>query len=128
MCPGHCPSCVLHTHNRTVEKLLQQLLLAGLHKNMTASLRDAFVEKVTDVMDRDVFLHKHTNKQDSWRFPLTDDKKLDDVSLSNNEARTVANGLQHMIDVCVEAYPQDYNDSWSDACAKFNVSQWCILT
>jgi len=89
---------------------------------MTASLRDAFVEKVTAVMDRDVFLRNNTNKQGSWRFPLTDDKKLDDVSLSTNEARTVAKGLQHLVDVCVEAYPQDYKDSWSNTCAKFNVT------
>jgi len=30
LCPGHCPSGMMHLHNRTVGKLLQHLILAGL--------------------------------------------------------------------------------------------------
>jgi len=128
LCPVQCPSCMLHAHNRTVEKLLQQLLLSGLRQNMTSSLRDAFVEKVTGVMDRDVFLRKNTNKQGSWKFPLTDDKKLYDVSLSNNEARTVTKDLQHLVEMCVLRHTHKTAKTRGVTPVQSSTSQWCILT
>ena len=66
------------------------------------------------------------SKSKGWRFPLTNDSKLDDVNLSNNRARSFAKHFHFLVEVCTERYDNEYKDAWLDICERF-VSVFAII-
>jgi len=122
--PGVCIPCFLHHNNRVVEKIVQQLLVAGLGRCDEKADKEKFAKLVKEVIDRDIYKRslKHINDSGRFKFPLTEDGKLDDISLSNSEARAFASGFKHLVKVCLDAYDDDeYKALWLDCCQRFNV-------
>ena len=126
--PGQCPPCVLHHNNRTVEKIVQQLFLVGMRRNMSKSKLDDFITRVELVVNRDILRRSnmHIDDRGGWHFSLTDGRKLDDVNLSNGRARIFMQEFHHLVKVCTEGYKDDLlTANWNDACDKFNVvAKW----
>jgi hypothetical protein len=102
MCPGLCIPCVLHHNNRTTEKVLQQILLAGMSLNMHRL--DEYLEHISLVVNRDVFGKKNIQdgKSIGWKVPVTEKKQLDDVKLSNTQARAFIANFEVFVEHCLE--------------------------
>ena len=58
--PGIFPTCILHGKMRMVEKLIHQLILAGLRKNATGQNFTQFCFRVEDTVNNDI-LARHTS-------------------------------------------------------------------
>ena len=121
--PGQSPLCVLHAFMRMTEKIVQQIFLHGLRDNISSkAMLDAFIANVEKVMREEVFAHKTSSRSSSWKFPLSSDRKLEDINLSNTKARKIAKMMHSIIYVCISgAQNEAHNASWKDIASKFLV-------
>ena len=117
--PGQCPPCVLHAHCRIVEKIVQQLLLAAMRKVTSNDDLDNLVTLVETTVNDNMLKRVTVSKSKGWRFPLTNDRKLDDINLSNNRARSFAKNFHFLVEVCTERYEVSYKLTWMDICERF---------
>ena len=64
--PGVLPMCILHAKMRMCEKLIQQLILTGMHKNLSGSSFKAYCKKVESTVNMDILgritLHAETGQ------------------------------------------------------------------
>ena len=120
--PGQCIPCILHHNNRTTEKLIQQLLLVGLQSN-TDHLKD-FVASVNNTVNRDIFgrTFMHINDTSGWRVPMTGDgKQLDDVKLSNVQARDFVKNFKFLVEICTQNCDIELKDAWLVVYRRFKI-------
>jgi hypothetical protein len=117
--PGQCPPCILHHNNRTTEKLVQQLLWVGLRHAHDLS---NFVASVNTTVNRDIFgrSNMHINDSSGWRVPMTrDGKQLDDINLSNTQARDFVKHFEFLVNICTQNCAVELKDAWQDICRRF---------
>ena len=104
--PGECIPCDLHSKNRGAEKIVQQLLIAGMRMLGPGELDD-YVGRVEEAVNT-LILNRTTRNDDesgSWAFPLTKDgKKLGDVTFLNPMATKFIGALELLLPVCVDRY------------------------
>ena len=83
LAPDQCLPCILHLNNRIVEKLVQQILLVGMRFYSNGGALDEYVKRVEQVVNTSVMMKSDVQIRQGghWRFPLTNKKKLDDVSM-----------------------------------------------
>jgi hypothetical protein len=109
MDPGQCPPCILHHSNRTGEKLVKQIILAGLQLNQSSreepKRKQQYLDRVGDVVTRLVFQRDlHEDDKSGWKVPMTKEGKLGEVNLSNKAARAFVNNFEHLIDACLDGH------------------------
>ena len=84
--PGICVPCDLHTKNRVVEKLVQQILLAGMRRLQPGKL-DAHINQAENIVNGAILNRLILYMEDNfgrWTFPLDDTKKkVKGISFSN---------------------------------------------
>ena len=117
--PGNSPPCVLHFHMRTIEKIVQQILIAGLLECTCKNDRVEFVDRVSRVVNRDVFGRTSLHEEDKsgWRVPMSDDfSSLKDINLDGRQTRDFEAHMDHLIDVCLgdHTFGQDYVVDWRE--------------
>ena len=110
MCPGLCIPCVLHHNNRVTEKVLQQILLRGMNHNLHRL--DEFLATTAVIVNRDVFGKVNITDVNScgWKVPITDKKQLDDVKLSNSQARRFIDNFEVIVNHCLANHVEQ--DQW----------------
>ena len=122
--PEECVPCVLHHNNRTVEKILQQLLLAMMRYHTGKKALDKAIKELELIVNRDILLRseQHLNDAGGWHFPLTEKRQLGDINLQNNDARKFVLGFEHLVRFCTAGYGDpEYAENWLDAVQKFRV-------
>ena len=104
--PEECVPCVLHHNNRTVEKILQQLLLAMMRYHTGKKALDKAIKELELIVNRDILLRseQHLNDAGGWHFPLTEKRQLGDINLQNNDARKFVLGFEHLVRFCTAGY------------------------
>ena len=98
-----------------VEKLIHQLILAGLHKNATGQIFTQFYSRVEDTVNNDILGRSSCNSEiGQWRVPLdkNDAKKLGDVKLSGASLTKFLAGLEHLARTCTADYRDEYTTEW----------------
>ena len=121
--PGNAIPCRLHDHNRTAEKLAQQLFVCGMRMLLPGEL-PAFIEEIENVVNTLIFHRSmiHLESEDGyWRFPIskTDPNKLGDVSFDNDPAKAFTAGMHHIVPVCTRKYEPEVGANWLCAIEKF---------
>ena len=121
--PGSLPCCILHAKMRMCEKIIQQIILAGMRKNATGQHFDNYCKKVEDMVNSEILSRTTCNEDGHWKVPLDkkDKKKLGDVKLSGPSADKFMAGFNHLVDACTSDYTPEYREKWQLACSKFLV-------
>lgn len=103
ICPSKAPPCILHFHQRTMEKIVSEILSRGIDCCSSRQAIQDFATDVNQVVNRDVFgrIHLHTDDQSGWSVPLTPDgKELGEISMDGSTAKMFMNKIDYLIDVC----------------------------
>ena len=119
MCPSKQPPCILHFHQRTIEKITAEIIARGLECCRSGRERESFVTKVNQVVNRDVFgrMDRHEDDNTGWRVPLKDDKKtLADITMDDSTAKMFEKNINYLIDVCLQSHPlgEEYVSDWKE--------------
>ena len=119
--------CILHAHCHMAEKMVQQLLIAGMRKHPSGQQLDKFVANVETCMNETILCRVTASVSKGWMF-LLKDRKLDDVNLSNKRAHTVTKNLTNLVEVCTAKYDVEYWNKWTTVCSQFlTVTEWLDL-
>ena len=120
--PGILAICILHAKMRMAEKLVQQLILAGLRKNPSGKEFEIFCKKVEITVNNDILGRAACNAEvGQWRVPLskTDAKQLGDIKLSGASSVKFMAGLSRLVETCTADYSTEYTAKWISACNLF---------
>jgi hypothetical protein len=63
--PGDTASCIMHFHQRTIEKIVSILLKAGLSECNGPEEIEAFLTKINVVVNRDIFGRQNRHEEDT---------------------------------------------------------------
>eukprot|EP00956_Cyclotella_meneghiniana_P025417 scaffold53052_cov53-Cyclotella_meneghiniana.AAC.2 len=102
MCPSKQPPCILHFHQRTIEKITAEIIARGLECCRSGRERESFVTK---------------DDNTGWRVPLKDDKKtLADITMDDSTAKMFEKNINYLIDVCLQSHPlgEEYVSDWKE--------------
>ena len=125
LCPGQCPPCILHANNRMVEKIVQQILLAGMRKNPSGQALSAFATRVEEAVNNEILKRTESRTRDmaNWSFPFDKDNhgKLGDVTFNNKQAKKFAKGFKYLVAACTQDYDKKYQLGWAKTCEQYNV-------
>ena len=90
-----------------MEKMIQQLILAGMRKNPTGSRFDEHCARVELAANTNILGCTACNARNGqWKVPLDkkDNKKLGDVKRSASAATKFMTGLDYLVEECTSDY------------------------
>ena len=122
MNPGSLPPCILHGLMRMTEKILQQLMLAGLRKNPSGKMFSDYCKRVSSTVNAKILGRSEVNMNTGqWKVPLDkkDPKKLGEVKLSGSMAKKFMLGFDDFVEVCTADHSTEFSDLWKMTCSKF---------
>ena len=114
--PGICVLCHLHAQNREGEKILSELLLAGMRQLEPGKL-PWFVAEVEMAVNEHILNRStiHSGDDGQWSFPLDDArKKLKAVNLSNPVAQKFVAKLEKLYECCLVRYSDKTTHQWRE--------------
>ena len=82
--PGECLPCHLHAQNREGEKLLKEMLLAGMRRLLTGELV-GYVHQVETIVNTEILSRStmHHGEDGQWTFPIDHEQhKLKEINLT----------------------------------------------
>ena len=88
--PVHwCIPCIMHLHNRVVEKIIAMLFKMGYSRRSTPEDRDAYVQALETTMNTCVLGSQYNETH--WKVPLNEGKTdiLAEISLTNMQSNKV---------------------------------------
>lgn len=107
--------CLLHLENRISEAMLMHLLRKGLSiREGNRQACDELMCAVERCMNENFF--GMPEAPTAWQFPVNDDNTMGDVKLANWRARRVIEGIEELVNLCVE---DDDKVRWNDTFALY---------
>lgn len=121
--PGQAAPCVLHAHVRGSEKITQQLLVYALKLQRSGAERDAFIQKVVELVNTEVLerSEKHKKDKSGWKFPIEQGKKdsICEFTFANNQARKFTEHFDKFVGICLEGHDATTKSDWLEAVTLF---------
>ena len=123
--PGLCIPCDLHGPNRTSEKLLKEMIAAGMrrlvvHQSVTL---EQYIASVDACMNEEVLCRTamHLFEHGRWTVPMNEKRdKLGDFTFRNEVAKRVIKNLHKLAEVCISPfYEAEIVDQWNLAVQKY---------
>jgi hypothetical protein len=102
--PGDTASCILHFHQRTIEKIVSTLLKAGLSECNGPKEIETFLAKINAVVNRDIFGRQNRHEEDTtgWSVPMMPDgKSLGDITMDDSTCKMFDRGMDYLIEACI---------------------------
>jgi hypothetical protein len=117
--PDQTASCVLHFHQRTIEKIVSELLTRGLNELDGMVEINNFLDRVHSVVNRQIFgrIEMHEDDTSGWKVPMKPDgKQLGDITMDDSTCKLFDRGMDYLIDVAIGSHslgPQ-YAADWKE--------------
>jgi hypothetical protein len=117
--PGDTATCILHFHQRTIEKIVSILLKAGLSECKNPDEVDTFLTRINRVVNRDIFGRHNRHEEDTtgWSVPMMPDgKTLGDITMDDSTCKMFDRGMEHLIDACIanHTFGPRYASDWRE--------------
>ena len=93
--------CILHANNRTAEKFLRMLLVAGVESCQTKTELEDFIAKLERTINCDIFGKMGFNELGQWRVPI-EKGQVGDVKLPCMDANKRIEKMKLIVDVCAQ--------------------------
>ena len=90
---------------RMVEKMIQQVILAGMRKNPNGRAFKLYCDRIANVVNTQILGRSECNsKNGQWQVPLdkNDNNKLGDVKLSGHASTKFMNNFMHLVKACTQ--------------------------
>jgi hypothetical protein len=122
--PDQTASCVLHFHQRTVEKIVSELLTRGLDELDGMVEINEFLDRVHSVVNRQIFgrVDMHEDDTTGWKVPMKPDgKQLGEITMDDSTCKLFDRGMDFLIDVAIGSHslgPQ-YAADWKECMAGY---------
>lgn len=122
--PDQTASCVLHFHQRTIEKIVSELLTRGLNELDGLVHINAFLDRVQSVVNRRIFGREELHEEDTtgWKVPMKPDgKQLGEITMDDSTCKLFDTGMDYLIDAAIGSHslgPQ-YVADWKECMAGY---------
>lgn len=122
--PDQTASCVLHFHQRTIEKIVSELLTRGLNELDGLIQVNEFLDEVNLVVNRQIFGREDLHEDDisGWKVPMKPDgKQLGEITMDDSTCKLFDSGMDYLIDVAIGSHslgPQ-YAADWKECMAGY---------
>ena len=110
---GSLLPCILHGLMRMTEKILQQLMLAGLRKNPSGKIFSDYCKREASTVNAKILGRSEVIMNTSqWKVPLDekDPKKLGEVKLSGSMVKKFMLGFDDFVEVCTTDHSPEFSD------------------
>lgn len=117
--PDQTACCVLHFHQRTIEKIVSELLTRGLNECNGPAEIDLFLDEVSRVVNRQIFRRPDLHEEDNsgWKVPMKPDgKQIADITMDDPTCKLFDSGMDYLIDVCLGShrFGNQYVTDWKE--------------
>ena len=105
-----------------VEKMIQQVILAGMRKNPNGRAFKLYCDRIANVVNTQILGRSECNsKNGQWQVPLdkNDNNKLGDVKLSGHASTKFMNNFMHLVKACTQEYSDAYTTQWENTVIAF---------